>query len=48
MPDMNIIIWKIEDGVLKEIMVPELDNQIFVPKGKADINVLSSKKKTVK
>ena len=45
MPEMNIIIWKIEDGVLKEIMVPELDNQIFIPKGKVDFSPAKKNKK---
>ena len=34
MPNIEIKIWTIEKGKLKEIIIPEFDNQIFVVKEK--------------
>ena len=36
MPEIEVKIWTIEKGKLKEIMIPEFDNQIFVVKQKKE------------
>jgi len=39
MPEIEVKIWTIEKGKLKEIMIPEFDNQIFVVKEKKETSL---------